>query len=1117
MKSNIYDIMQRLGQRLLLCFIATTMSCALYAQDEDAEPLEEDDAPVLKQPKRKAVVDNVPTCDVKGKVTDAATGQPLAGVRIQPTGDNRFAAMTDAKGEFTIKVPTFTTSLYVQAPRHLSQQVGINANDEKQEVSISMLSDSYRPMYNEGTTYTSQSSFTASGNRMSIDDEIGATLGADVRSIMRSGNEEQGAMMLIRGINSINANSQPLIIIDGVEMDMQYNRSSLHLGDYFNVLSVISPEDIDKVTVLKNGTALYGARGGNGVILIDTKRGHSMATRIDFKASAGITTMPSLPTMMNANQYRNYIVEMLGTSSALQEYQASSGELMSFRFLNDDPTGYFYNTYHNDTKWTDEVYRTAVTQNYSINVQGGDDIGMYHLSVGYSSTNKNIKETSFDRINVRFNTDISLLENLKTKFDMSFSRTNTYLFDDGFAENMSLSTITSPTQLALVKSPLLNPYQYNHYVGGFTSLLSEADDLFENLGSYSGKDYMYSLGNPVALIENADGERKNKNENTYFNVAIAPTWNILPNLSATTHFSYYLNRNSQAYYRPNGGMPAFYVEDLGKVYSKVASIFAKETNIISNTHIDWNNTYGANNISVMGGFRYTYFSYDGSDLKSQYVVEVDNDNNPTLDVAQRSSIDGNSDVWKNMQWYASADYNYNNRFFATLSLLLEANSRFGSNVSSKASIGLAGVRWAIFPSVQMGWVMSNEAWFPKKAFVNYLKVFGGFDVSGNDDISNYAARSSYSTVRYNNRLIGAKISNVGNDLIKWETTLKYNVGFKANMLNNRLSLGVDAYYHRTKDLLSLRAFENPIGGINNYWVNDGMVKNLGVELAISGKLIEKKNLHLEVGATLGSYKNKVGRLSDGSFTTSVYGDNNILTQVGSSVGVFYGYQTAPNVFSTEAEAATAYNGTDYLKYKDETGADLTFNAGDVHFIDQNGDGYIDENDKVIIGNPNPDIYGNIFATLSWKRFTFNVGFNYCVGNDVYNYQRYLLNSGAALYNQQVAEMGHWRYEGQVTNLPRLALNDPKGNNRFSDRWIEDGSYLRMKTLSVAYQIPVPESWQSWLQGLSVWGEARNLFTLTKYTGNDPEFSVGNSVLYQGVDCGNIAQSRSFILGLKINL
>ena len=1111
MKNKINDFMQCYSHRLLLCFMATTLSAVSFAQDEFDNDFEEETT-TIKQPKRAIEEEKNITCTIQGVVTDAATKKPLAGVRIQTLSDNRYVAMSDAEGKFSIKVPVFTSSLFVQAPRHMSQQVAIMAGDETQQVNISMLSDVYTPMYDNSTTYTSQSGFTSNGGRLVIDDEISSKLGADIRSIMRNGNEEQGAMMLIRGINSLNSNSQPLIIVDGVELDMQRNRSSLHLGDYFNVLSTLSPEDVEDVKVLKNATALYGARGANGVILINTKRGHSMATRIDAKISAGITTMPSLPTMMNATQYRNYITEQLGTVPALQTYQQNTGTLMNFRFLNDEKTGYFYPTYHNDTKWVDEIYRTAVTQNYSINVQGGDDIGMYHLSVGYVMADKTIKKTTFDRINVRFNTDISLLENLTTKFDMSFSRTNTYLYDDGFAEDMSMNTVSSPTQLALIKSPLLNPYQYNNNIKGFTSLYSDADDLFSSL-----HEYRYSLGNPLAMIDAGDGERKNKNENTFFNVAIAPTWQINKNLSATTHFSYYLNRNAQAYYRPNGGMPAFDVPNLGMVYSKVASIFAKETNIISNTHIDWNKKYGANDLAVTGGFRYTYFSFDDSNLSTQYVVKGDNDKNPSMAVGQRSNILGSNDVWKNMQWYANVDYSYANRFYATLSLLLEANSRFGENVSKKASIGLAGVRWAIFPSIQMGWVVSNEKWFPKTPYVNYLKVYGGFDVSGNDDISNYAARSSFSTVRFNNSHIGVQMNNIGNDLVKWETTLKYNAGMKANLFNNRLSAGVDVYYHRTKDLLSLKSFDNPIGGINNYWINDGSVRNLGVELALSGKPIEKKDLHLEIGATMGHYSNKVRQLADGEFTTSAYGDNNILTRVGLPVGVFYGYNTAPYVFATEEEASTAYNGTDYLKYKDATGADYTFNAGDVHFIDQNGDGYIDEQDKVVVGDPNPDIYGNIFASLTWKRFTFNVGFNYSVGNDVYNYQRSILNSGASLYNQQVAEIAHWRYEGQITNLPRLAFGDPKNNNRFSDRWIEDGSYLRMKTLSVAYQIPVPESWQSWLQGISVWGEARNLFTMTKYTGNDPEFSVNNNVLYQGIDCGNIAQSRSFVLGVKINL
>ena len=202
---------------------------------------------------------------------------------------------------------------------------------------------------------------------------------------------------------------------------------------------------------------------------------------------------------------------------------------------------------------------------------------------------------------------------------------------------------------------------------------------------------------------------------------------------------------------------------------------------------------------------------------------------------------------------------------------------------------------------------------------------------------------------------------------------------------------------------------------------------------------------------------------------------------------------------------------------DDSGTRQNFTAGDVHFVDQNGDGCIDENDKIIIGDPNPDIYGNIFATLNYKRFTLDMGFNFCIGNDVYNYQRSILNSGSTFYNQQVAETGHWSYEGHQATLPKLAYGDPMQNNRFSDRWIEDGSYLRLKNVRLTYQIPIPESWTAWLQNLAVWGEAQNLFTVTKYTGNDPEFSIGNSVMYQGIDCGNIAQSRAFVLGLKVNL
>lgn len=1099
MKRKYINDIQKHGLRLSLCAISLGLCPTAFAQTEnDGEEVE---MTIKKPTRQREVKDNFATTMLHGVVVDQVSKKPLAGIQLKVLGYDRYSAMTGADGKFTIKVPEFATTLFVHSPSFMSQQVAINAKDTEKDIQVLMMQEKFRPMYGEGTIYTAQAGFDADAKDVTIESDIENILGADVRTVTRSAAPGIGASMFVRGLSSINANAQPLIVVDGVEQDMQQNRLSLHSGQINNILANIAPEDIASVKVLKNATALYGARGGNGVILITTKRGKSMATRIDANISAGVSLVPQLPTMMNASQYRNYATEILGTVPE----NINRDTPISFRFLNDDPNNYYYHTYHNDTDWTDYVYDNAMTQNYNISVQGGDDIGMYNLSVGYVKAESTAKNNDFDRMNVRFNTDISILYNLTTKFDISISRTNSKVFDDGAMEDLSAGAITSPTFLSLIKAPIVSPYQYNAIVGGFTSLLCDYDDIYSQLGSG------YGLANPVAILNNANGDNKNKAENTYFNVRVEPTWTINNNLSLTSMFSYTLDRNSQRYHRPFVGVPSFEISNLGTVTSMAASLFSKEINVVSDTHIDWKHQYGKHNLAAFGGFKYTYFSFDDNNLKTEY-NSTTNDKNPSLSATSGyQHIKGNNDVWKNLQWYGNVDYNYMNRYFATVSLSAEANSRFGAK---SGDLDLCGVAWALFPSVQLGWVMTNESWFPKNAGINYLRVNAGYDMSGNDDISNYAARTSLSAVRFNYNAIGLQLTNIGNDEIKWETNHKFNVGLQAYMLNNRLGVDFNYYVNKTKDLLTLQTFKNPIGGINNYWTNGGEIKNQGFELSVTAKPVVTRNWNVEVGASVGHYANKVTKLPDGDYTTSVYGDNNILTSVGNPVGLFYGYKTA-GVFATDAEAKAA--GKDgYLYMEDNAGLRNDFKAGDVHFIDQNNDGKISELDKVVIGDPNPDIYGNIFATINYKNLTLTMGWNYSLGNDVYNYQRSILNSGSTFYNQQVAEVAHWRYEGQQTDLPRLAYGDPMGNNRFSDRWIEDGSYLRLKTLNLSYKVPVPGSW-TWLQGLTVWAQANNLLTFTKYLGSDPEFSIGNGVLYQGIDCGNIAQGRSFQCGVKINL
>ena len=1099
MKRKYINDIQKHGLRLSLCAISLGLCPTAFAQSENEG--EEVEMTIKKPTRQREVKDKFATTMLHGVVVDQVSKKPLAGIQLKVLGYDRYSAMTGADGKFTIKVPEFATTLFVHSPSFMSQQVAINAKDTEKEIQVLMMQEKFRPMYGEGTTYTAQAGFHADAKDVTIESDIENILGADVRTVTRSAAPGIGASMFVRGLSSINANAQPLIVVDGVEQDMQQNRLSLHSGQINNILANIAPEDIASVKVLKNATALYGARGGNGVIIITTKRGKSMATRIDANISAGVSLVPQLPTMMNASQYRNYATEILGTVPE----NINRDTPISFRFLNDDPNNYYYHTYHNDTDWTDYVYDTAMTQNYNINVQGGDDIGMYNLSVGYVKAESTAKNNDFDRMNVRFNTDISILYNLTTKFDISISRTNSKVFDDGAMEDLSAGAITSPTFLSLIKAPIVSPYQYNAIVGGFTSLLCDYDDIYSQLGSG------YGLANPVAILNNANGDNKNKAENTYFNVRVEPTWTINNSLSLTSMFSYTLDRNSQRYHRPFVGVPSFEISNLGTVTSMAASLFSKEINVVSDTHIDWKHQYGKHNLAAFGGFKYTYFSFDDNNLKTEY-NSTTNDKNPSLSASSGyQHIKGNNDVWKNLQWYGNVDYNYMNRYFATVSLSAEANSRFGAK---SGDLDLCGVAWALFPSVQLGWVMTNESWFPKNAGVNYLRVNAGYDMSGNDDISNYAARTSLSAVRFNYNAIGLQLTNIGNDEIKWETNHKFNVGLQAYMLNNRLGVDFNYYVNKTKDLLTLQTFKNPIGGINNYWTNGGEIKNQGFELSVTAKPVVTRNWNVEVGASVGHYANKVTKLPDGDYTSSVYGDNNILTSVGNPVGLFYGYKTA-GVFATDAEAKAA--GKDgYLYMEDNAGLRNDFKAGDVHFIDQNNDGKISELDKVVIGDPNPDIYGNIFATINYKNLTLTMGWNYSLGNDVYNYQRSILNSGSTFYNQQVAEVAHWRYEGQQTDLPRLAYGDPMGNNRFSDRWIEDGSYLRLKTLNLSYKVPVPGSW-TWLQGLTVWAQANNLLTFTKYLGSDPEFSIGNGVLYQGIDCGNIAQGLSFQCGVKINL
>jgi len=281
-------------------------------------------------------------------------------------------------------------------------------------------------------------------------------------------------------------------------------------------------------------------------------------------------------------------------------------------------------------------------------------------------------------------------------------------------------------------------------------------------------------------------------------------------------------------------------------------------------------------------------------------------------------------------------------------------------------------------------------------------------------------------------------------------------------------------------------------------------------VSVVGKVLSLKNFSWELGGSIGHYKNEIVSLPEGQtyIDNTVYGAT-IRTQVGQAANLFYGYRT-DGVFKDTESAKEAG-----LYVLGDNGIDKNyFGAGDMKFVDKDGNHIINSNDCEIIGDPNPDFYGNIFTSFAYKHFRLDFNFNYSVGNDVYNYMRQQLESGGRYMNQTVAMTNRWQNEGQVTSMPKATFQDPMGNSRFSDRWIEDGSYLRLKTVTFSYSLPINSTF---LQGLQFWVQANNLFTLTKYLGSDPEFTMTSSVIGQGIDLGQLPQCRSILAGIKINL
>ncbi|GGH57541.1 TonB-linked SusC/RagA family outer membrane protein [Filimonas zeae] len=1012
-----------------------------------------------------------------GVIKDAATGKPLAGVNVSiPTFS---AAITDDKGRFTIKVPDYNVTLFVSAEGVQTRQVPLRG---KKEIAVRLYDESFESYYAPAVSAVSRKAAVSMVAPVTTIDPEGAWarnqettdsylqgLAGGLTAIRKSGTPGIGASLFMRGISSLYTTNKPLIVVDGVIYDNKEFNSSLISGHSSNPLLMLDIQDIDNITVIKDGSSTYGTKGGNGVIVITTATARQKATRIDVGVYAGVNFAPKQLPVMNAAQYRPYLADMLQSKGLTQQ------QILAQPYMTDDPANPDYARYHYNTNWQDKVLQGGASSNAYLKVSGGDNIATYALSMNYARNEGVIKNTDFSRLGTRFNAELNLSKKLVARSGLSFSYAEQNLQNTGIAPKVN------PVYAALVKSPFMAQND-----------VSDKGDVSPN---YADTDTL-GYSNPVSIVEKL--------------MAINKTYRFFGWLS----FDYQLNSafsiSTRVGLTNDKVRENFFVPSKGIVHDTLQTAIANNRSgtqvkrllsVYNDTRVAYKKTFSRIHfLEAQAGVRFQQQKFE-----QDYILGFNSATDELINVGYGAATlrQVGGDLSKNrwLNTYINGDYSFDNRVFINAGVTIDGSSRFGENADG--GMRLNGVKYAVLPYAGVAWLLSSEQFMKQLPWVSMLKLRAGYTLAGNDDLGDYTARQYYTSQNLYG-MQGLVRANIANPRLQWEVNRKMNLGVDMGFFDDRLRVSADVYQNTTDRMLVRES--TPGGtGIDYFYSNSGKMRTRGGELAVNARVINSQQLKWDLGFSLAAYRNTVVKLPQGDIVTPFAGGE-ILTREGKAANLFYGYKTN-GVYATDADAAgdsTINSG----------GALAAFGGGDMRFVNINGDKRIDKNDRQVIGNPNPDFTGSITTVLNWKRFTLNALFTFSKGNDVYNYTRSQLESGAGYNNQLLSMLNRWRVQGQVTHIPKATWGDPLGNARFSDRWIEDGSYFRLRNISLAYNVKIKTGF---LQYMTVYVSANNVFTITRYLGYDPEFSATESPLGQGVDIGLQPQIKSAQAGIRLGL
>jgi TonB-linked SusC/RagA family outer membrane protein len=1015
---------------------------------------------------------------IKGVVYDAGTGNPLPFASINA---GKFSSVfTEIDGTFTIKVKSLHDILSVSLMGYIGKDVVLAGSPNLNIYLISTGLFSYQNEINTGydvkkLAYTSQAiSATFRNDNM---DKIGSSSAessfkgtiAGLEVIQRNGATGMGSELILHGFSSLNATNRPLIVVDGMIFDTDVYGTPLISGFSPNPLNDIDVSDIESVSVIKDAASIYGTKAANGVIFIQTKRAKEQVTKIEFSTYGGAVFAPKEIPVLNAGDYRLYLNDMVSTSGK------TISQLGLDPVFDDNLTNTDYYRYHNNTNWQKEVFNNGYCSNYNLNIRGGDDVILMGASVSYLSNQGNVKNSNYSRFNLRLNADITVSKSFFVNASFSFIKNQRNLLSGS-----SLFDSDDPLYTAFTKAPFTYPYVRN-----------ESGIVTPDLEDYD----LLNVSNPVALVNNMQQENSSYRLFGNFDFILKLTNHLtISNLVGKLR-----DKNFETIFVPMEGVVPVQLT-LGVGDNRLANRVLRHDVYNNDFRVKYLNSFSKHNINLLFGVRLNYNNNE-EDWEKEYNSandEMRTVGKGTLLYAQNGGLIGN---WTNLTYYASVDYNYNKKYFLTISSALDGSSRFGKEVDG---LEMFGAKFGLFPSVSGAWLVSSEPFLAGVKNIDFLKLRASYGITGNDDIGNYASQKTYTGDSFLG-FPGLLIGNLWNPKLKWETNKKMNLGLDLSVFKERLSVSVDLFNNKTEDMLFFRPAD-AVTGFSYYTENNGGFTSKGIDVAVNGRILNK-SVKWDMGLTLSKYTTKVNSIYGDKYISDVMGAS-ILTEVGQPLGVFYGYKTK-GVFSSETEATNSG-----LKALMPNATEIPFSAGDIIFDDKNPDGVIQSDDQQVIGDPNPDFFGEVNTRLQWKSFSLDAALSFCYGNDVFNYMRYKLESMQGFENQTQAVLNRWRYDGQVTKIPKAEYGDAIGNSRFSDRWIEDGSYARLRYVTLTYRLPV--KWNI-IKNSEVYISGVNLVTFTKYKGLDPEFSYSGYSLSRGIDPGLAPQSKAVYIGLKIGL